>query len=175
MAGLNFNTVKGYIAITKLKLVALLFFTGFTSVLIASTIYGFDWAEISMISVAIILSVMGSNATTAYIDREMDKIMNRTSARPVPSGTINPPVNALIFGIALVIAGIILAAFTSYYAAVFIFLGFIDSAIIYNALLKNVSHNILYGSPAGGCLYLRMDSSFQYKAKPYCNTYVLLV
>ncbi|OQA20735.1 MAG: Protoheme IX farnesyltransferase [Actinobacteria bacterium ADurb.Bin346] len=151
MAGLNFNTVKGYIAITKLKLVALLFFTGFTSVLIASTIYGFDWAEISMISVAIILSVMGSNATTAYIDREMDKIMNRTSARPVPSGTINPPVNALIFGIALVIAGIILAAFTSYYAAVFIFLGFIDSAIIYNALLKKRSPmNILYGSPAGG-------------------------
>jgi len=151
MAGPNFNILKGYIAITKPKLVILLFFTGFVSTLIASSQYGFNWAEILIISVAIILGVMGSNATTAYIDREMDNIMGRTSKRPVPSGVINPPVKALIFGVALVLSGIIIGAFTSFYAAVFIFLGFIDSAIIYNALLKKRSPlNILYGAPAGG-------------------------
>jgi protoheme IX farnesyltransferase len=151
MAGPNFNILKGYIAITKPKLVILLFFTGFVSTIIASSQYGFNWTEISMISVAIILGVMGSNAATAYIDREMDNIMDRTSKRPVPSGVINPPVRALIFGVVLVLSGIIIGAFTSFYAAFFIFLGFIDSAIIYNALSKKRSPlSIVYGAPAGG-------------------------
>jgi len=145
------KTLKGYIAITKLKLVALLFFTGFASALIASTIYGFDLKAIGLISAAIILSVMGSNAATAYIDRDMDVVMARTSKRPVPSGVISPARNALIFGIALVAAGIALSAFTGWLAAVFIALGFLDSAIIYNAISKKRTPlNILFGAPAGG-------------------------
>jgi protoheme IX farnesyltransferase len=131
--------------------VALLFFTGFASVLIASTIYGFDLKTIVLISAAIIFSVMGSNATTAYIDRDMDIVMARTSKRPVPSGVISPPRNALIFGIVLVLAGIALSALTGWLAAVFIALGFLDSAIIYNAISKKRTPlNILFGAPAGG-------------------------
>lgn len=145
------KTIKGYIAITKLKLVALLFFTGFTSALIASTIYGFDWRAIGLISAAIILSVMGSNAVTAYIDRDMDVVMARTSRRPVPSGVISPPRNALIFGSGLVLAGIGLSALTGWLAAIFITLGFLDSAIIYNAISKKRTPlNIVFGAPAGG-------------------------
>lgn len=142
---------KGYIAISKPKLVALLYFTGLSSCIIASTYYGFSWQKILLISLSIVLAVMGTNAVTAYIDREMDKVMSRTSSRPVPRGIISPPVNALIYGIILVIAGIVLAALTNYTAAIFIALGFIDSAIIYNAFTKKRSPlNIILGAPAGG-------------------------
>jgi heme o synthase len=104
-----------------------------------------------LISAAIILSVMGSNAATAYIDRDMDVVMARTSKRPVPSGVISPARNALIFGIVLVLAGIAMSALTGWLAAIFIFLGFLDSAIIYNAISKKRSPlNILFGAPAGG-------------------------
>ena len=104
-----------------------------------------------MISAAIILSVMGSNAATAYIDRDMDVVMARTSKRPVPSGVISPARNALIFGIVLVLAGIAISALTGWLTAIFIFLGFLDSAIIYNAISKKRSPlNILFGAPAGG-------------------------
>jgi protoheme IX farnesyltransferase len=137
--------------ITKPRLVALLFFTGFASALIASTVYGFELKAIGLISAAIILSVMGSNAATAYIDRDMDIVMARTNKRPVPSGVISPARNALIFGIALVLAGIALSALTGWLAAVFIALGFLDSAIIYNAISKKRTPlNILFGAPAGG-------------------------
>ena len=129
----------------------LLFFTGFASALIASSIYGFDLKAIGLISAAIILSIMGSNAATAYIDRDMDIVMARTSRRPVPSGVISPAKNALIFGIVLVLAGIALSALTGWLAAVFVALGFLDSAIIYNAISKKRTPlNILFGAPAGG-------------------------
>ena len=104
-----------------------------------------------MISAAIIFSVMGSNATTAYIDRDMDVAMTRTNGRPVPSGVISPARNALVFGIVLIMAGITLSAFTGWLAVIFIAIGFLDSAIIYNAISKKRTPlNIIFGAPAGG-------------------------
>ncbi len=146
-----FKVLKAYIVISKPRLVALLFFTGFASALIASSIYGFNWQNISIISVAIILGVMGSNASTAYIDRDMDTVMSRTSKRPVPVKAILPSKNALIYGIILVAAGVVLGAFLNWFAALFIFSGFLDSAIIYNLITKKRTPlNILLGAPAGG-------------------------
>ncbi|MBN1298183.1 MAG: protoheme IX farnesyltransferase [Actinobacteria bacterium] len=145
------KTLKAYIAISKLRLVALLFFTGFASSLIASSIYGFDWKKIILVSASIILSVMGSNATTAYIDRDMDMVMSRTQKRPVPARTIFPSKNALIYGIVLVCLGVVLGAIINSLTALFIFLGFLDSAIIYNLITKKRSPlNIIFGAPAGG-------------------------
>ena len=128
-----------------------MFFTGLASAIVASSIYGYDLKTIILVSLAIIFGVIGSNATTAYIDREMDGIMERTRNRPVPSGALDPPRNALIFGLFFVAAGIVTGAFVNYLSSVFIFIGFIDSAIIYNAVSKRKSPlNVLLGAPAGG-------------------------
>jgi heme o synthase len=143
--------IKNYIDISKLRLVLLLYFTAFSSLIIASSIYGYDLKKIVLISIAVIFSVMGSNATTAFIDREMDSVMSRTNNRPVPSGKIYPARNALIYGLVMVLIGIIIAGFISYLSAVFLFLGFLDSAIIYNAISKKKSPlNVIFGAPAGG-------------------------
>ncbi len=150
-SGNLFRVFKGYIIISKPRLVLLLYFTGLTSVLVASSLYGYSWKVFLLISLAIILSVMGSNASTAYIDRQVDGMMSRTGRRPVPSGIISPARNALIFGLIFVSAGIIIAAFISYLSAIFIMLGFIDSAIIYNLITKRRSYySIVFGAPAGG-------------------------
>lgn len=145
------SRIKNYIEISKPRLVFLLYFTGLASMIIASELYGYDIKKIIIASIGIILGIMGANATTAYIDRKMDRIMKRTSKRPVPTGRIDPPVNALFFGLSLLIIGVILVGYLSYLSAVFLLLGFFDSAIIYNALTKRRSPlNILFGAPAGG-------------------------
>ncbi|MBE3094236.1 MAG: UbiA family prenyltransferase, partial [Actinobacteria bacterium] len=112
--------IKSYIDISKPRLVLLLYFTAFSSLIIASSIYGYDWKKIILISIAVIFSVMGSNASTAFIDREMDGVMGRTTNRPVPSGKIYPARNALIYGLAMVLIGIIIASFISYWSAIFL-------------------------------------------------------
>ncbi|MHB8279930.1 MAG: UbiA family prenyltransferase, partial [Candidatus Humimicrobiaceae bacterium] len=121
------------------------------AILIASSIYGYDLKKIILLSIAVILGVMGANATTNYIDRKIDAIMERTKERAIASGKIYPPIKSLIFAITLIAAGIALAAYINWLSAVFLFLGFFDSAIIYNGLTKRKSKfNILYGSLAGG-------------------------
>jgi heme o synthase len=157
MTGSNFSikkihsTFKNYLEISKPRSVILLYFTSFTSMLIASSVYGYDWKKLVLLSVAVILGVMGANATTNYIDRIIDAIMERTKKRAIASGKINPPKKGLIFAIILIVSGIAIAAYVNWLSAIFLFLGFFDSAIIYNGLTKRKSRfNILYGSFAGG-------------------------
>ena len=52
------------------------------------------------------LSAAGANAINCYIDRDIDGMMARTRSRPLPDGRIEPQL-ALIFGIALGVAGLI--------------------------------------------------------------------
>ncbi|MHB1348091.1 MAG: UbiA family prenyltransferase, partial [Candidatus Humimicrobiaceae bacterium] len=125
------HTFKNYLEISKPRSVILLYFTSFTAMLIASSIYGFDVKKIILLSAAVILGVMGANATTNYIDRKIDTIMERTKKRAIASGEINPPKKGLVFAIMLTVLGIAIAAYINWLSAIFLFLGFFDSAIIY--------------------------------------------
>lgn len=145
------STVKNYLEISKPRSVMLLYFTAFTSMLISSSLYGFDAKKIILLSAAVILGVMGANATTNYIDRKIDAMMERTKKRAIASGRISPPKKGLVFAIILIVSGIAIAAYVNWLAAIFLFLGFFDSAILYNGLTKRRSRfNILLGSFAGG-------------------------
>jgi protoheme IX farnesyltransferase len=144
------NTLRNYIILSKPKLVYLLFFTGFTAMVIAGSLYGYDWLKIIILSLSIILGVMGSNAMTNFIDRKMDGIMDRTKKRPIPSGKIKPR-NALVYAVIMVVIGTIMAGIINIWSGVFILLGFLDSAIVYNALTKRKTpFSIILGAPAGG-------------------------
>ena len=62
-----------------------------------------------MAILAVFLGSAGCNALTNYLDREIDGRMQRTRRRALPSGRIDPPAKCLPLGIALVVAGLILA------------------------------------------------------------------
>ncbi|HAJ95967.1 MAG TPA: protoheme IX farnesyltransferase [Actinobacteria bacterium] len=144
------SRIKYYIILSKPCLVYLLFFTGFAAMVIAGSIYGYNWTGTAILSAAIILGVMGSNAMTNFVDREMDIIMERTKKRPIPAGKIKPR-HAFIYSLIMVIAGILLAGYVNIWSALFILMGFINSAIIYNWLTKRKTPaNIILGAPAGG-------------------------
>ena len=72
------NILRNYIILSKPRLVYLLFFTGFAAMVIAGSLYGYDWPKIIILSLSIILGVIGSNAMANFIDRKIDGIMDRT-------------------------------------------------------------------------------------------------
>lgn len=92
----------GYIVLVKPKTVALLVFTSFSSMLVANFKYGRLSIPVAIWILAILaitLGCAGCNATTCYIDRDIDAIMERTMYRPLPTGRIHPPEKALYFGL----------------------------------------------------------------------------
>src|SRR5580693_6243488 len=46
----------------------------------------------------------GTSALNQYVEREMDAVMRRTAARPLPTGLLQPR-EVLIFGIAAIVIG----------------------------------------------------------------------
>ena len=65
------------------------------------------WSNLIWLLVGTTFSAGGASVLNQYLERDQDKIMNRTCDRPIPSGIISPQ-NALLFGITIVIIGTII-------------------------------------------------------------------
>jgi heme o synthase len=147
--------VKDYVEVTKPRIVIVLVITAVTSLLAASR---FDdtpgwhvsaW-QLCFLVLAGALSSMGSSAINHYYDRDLDKIMSRTSNRPIPSGKLCPR-NVLAYGLGLCILSVILAWFTlNPVAASMIAVGIFFYVVIYTVWLKrDNAANIVIGGFAG--------------------------
>jgi heme o synthase len=92
----------------------------------------------------------GSSAFNHWYDRDIDALMQRTSARPVASGRV-PPVAALSLGLVLAAAGIaLLAGEVNWLAAFWAFAGFVCYVLVYTVWLKRrTPQNIVIGGASG--------------------------
>lgn len=138
-----------YFALTKPWIVALLITTTFGAMLIAAR----GWPPLSILILTLIGGVFaagGASALNSYIDRDIDKVMGRTSRRPLPNGRIAPR-RALIFALTLCMLSILILGFgVNWLAAILSTIGIIYYAFIYTVLLKRATpQNIVIGGAAG--------------------------
>jgi heme o synthase len=147
--------LKDYIEVSKPRIVIVLVITAVTSLLAASR---FDdtpgwhitaW-QLGFLIVAGALSSMGSSAINHYYDRDIDKIMSRTSNRPIPSGRVCPR-NVLAYGLGMCIMSVTIAWFTlNPVATTMIAVGIFFYVVIYTVWLKrDNAANIVIGGFAG--------------------------
>jgi protoheme IX farnesyltransferase len=96
------------------------------------------------------LAAGGSSALNQYIDRELDKNMQRTSSRPLAAGRMNAA-EGLSFGLALCLASYyILAGFVNLTAALLSLTGIFYYVLFYSLWLKKATvQNIVIGGGAG--------------------------
>ncbi len=96
------------------------------------------------------LAACGSSALNQYIDRELDKKMQRTANRPLAAGRMTAA-EGLSYGLALcLISYYILAGFVNLTAALLSLAGIFYYVIFYSVLLKKVTvQNIVIGGGAG--------------------------
>ncbi len=143
------RTLRTYLELAKLRIVTLLLFTTLTAMIVAAR--GIPPLAILLPTLmGGALSAMGASAINQYLDRDMDAKMNRTARRPIPSGRV-APINALIFGLSLIVwSTLILWLFVNPLSALLALGGAIYYVIIYTVLLKrNTVVNIVIGGGAG--------------------------
>ncbi len=143
------NTLRAYAQLMKLPIVTLLVFTTVTAMVVAAD--GLPPANVLLPTiVGGFMAAAGASALNQYIDRDMDRHMARTARRPIPSGRI-APINALLFGLALVAwAVLILGVMVNWLAAALAFAGAVYYVVLYTMLLKrNTVVNIVIGGGAG--------------------------
>jgi protoheme IX farnesyltransferase len=143
------RTLRTYLELAKLRIVTLLLFTTVTAMIVAAQ--GIPTLVVLLPTlIGGALSAMGASAINQYLDRDMDAKMTRTSRRPIPSGRV-APVNALIFGLSLIVwSTLILWLFVNPLTSLLALGGAIYYVVIYTALLKrNTVVNIVIGGGAG--------------------------
>jgi len=143
------ETLRAYSGLMKWRIVTLLVFTTVTAMIVAAN--GLPNAEALLWTIiAGTMAAGGSSALNQYIDRDLDALMARTARRPIPSGRVQP-INALLFGLALVAWSVLLfGVFVNWLAAGLALIGSLYYVVLYTLILKrNTVANIVIGGGAG--------------------------
>jgi protoheme IX farnesyltransferase len=141
------QVLSDYVELTKPKVQSLLLLTTIATMYVAG--------DPSPLLVALTclggyLSAGGAGAVNHWFDRDIDKLMTRTSKRPVPSGRVSPHA-ALAFGCTLAALSLIELTLTvNALAAALSFAGFLGYVFVYTVWLKRrTPQNIVIGGAAG--------------------------
>ena len=91
--------IAGYVALTKPRIIELLLVTTVPTMVLAERGLPSLWLMVATV-VGGTLAAGGANAINIYVDRDIDRLMERTQNRPLVTGIIEPA-HALIFAISI--------------------------------------------------------------------------
>ena len=145
----NVQRLKDFVALSKPLIVGLLLITTYGGLVIG----GKAWPSFSLTVWTLLggaLAAGGSSALNQYIDRELDKNMQRTAKRPLADGRLTNA-EGLAFGLGLSLTSYyVLACFVNGLAALLSLAGIIYYVILYSLWLKKATvQNIVIGGGAG--------------------------
>ncbi|MCC6569649.1 MAG: UbiA family prenyltransferase, partial [Anaerolineales bacterium] len=141
--------VKDLFALTKPLIVGLLLITTYGGLVIGmKAVPSFSLTFWTLLGGA--LAAGGSGALNQYIDRELDRRMQRTAKRPMADGRLTDA-EGLSFGLGMsLISYYILACFVNDLAAFLSLMGIVYYVILYSMWLKKATvQNIVIGGGAG--------------------------
>ena len=141
--------LRDFLTLTKPIVVLLLLVTTYAGMVVG----GKAWPPASLTFWTLVGGFMaagGSSAINQYIDRDLDKNMQRTQKRPLAAGRMTPA-EGLAFGLAISVSSFyIFAAFVNLLAAFLSLAGIVYYVVLYSILLKKATvQNIVIGGGAG--------------------------
>jgi protoheme IX farnesyltransferase len=141
--------VGAYLALTKPRIIELLLVTTVPTMIVADRGVPSGWLILATL-VGGTLAAGGANALNMYIDRDIDRLMERTKNRPLVTGVI-APANALVFALALeIVAFVELWLLVNPLSAVLAVSATAFYVFVYTLWLKRTSkQNIVIGGAAG--------------------------
>ena len=142
------NKLFGFIALMKLRVVELLLITTVPTMVVAEEGLPPVWLIFTTLFGGT-LAAGGANAINMYIDRDIDKLMERTKGRPLVTGVLTAR-EALVFAVAIeILAFIWLWGFVNLLSAVLAVAACLFYVFIYSLWLKRSStSNIVIGGAA---------------------------
>ncbi|MBU1586904.1 MAG: heme o synthase [Actinobacteria bacterium] len=138
-----------YIALTKPRVIELLLVTTVPVMVLAANGIPNLWLVLATL-VGGSLSAGSANAFNCYIDRDIDRVMDRTKKRPLVTGELSDR-EALVFAWVTGIASIlVLGLLTNWLAAALSLAAILFYVLVYTLVLKRrTPQNIVWGGAAG--------------------------
>ncbi|MEN9621187.1 MAG: polyprenyltransferase [Actinomycetota bacterium] len=143
------RTISAYVALTKPRVIELLLVTTAPVMILAADGLPSIWLVLATL-VGGALSAGSAGAFNMYIDRDIDRLMNRTQNRPLVTGELSDR-SALVFAYTIGIVSIVWLGLTTNWLAASLSLGaIVFYVVIYTLVLKRrTEQNIIWGGIAG--------------------------
>lgn len=141
--------VGAFVALTKPRIIELLLVTTLPTMILAAD--GFP--SLGLVLATLLggaLAAGSANVLNCYLDRDIDRVMNRTRRRPLVTGEVSPR-EALVFGYGLGVVSLVwLALATNLFAAALTLAAIVIYVVGYTMILKRrTAQNIVWGGIAG--------------------------
>jgi len=143
------RTVRAYVALTKPRVIELLLVTTAPVMILAQGGIPNLWLVLATL-VGGAMSAGSAGAFNCYIDRDIDRVMKRTSSRPLVTGELSDR-QALIFAWVLGIGSILwLGLLVNWLSAALSLAAILIYVVLYTMVLKRrTPQNIVWGGAAG--------------------------
>lgn len=143
------SVVGPYVALTKPRVIELLLVTTVPTMILAAGGLPSLWLVLATL-VGGAAAAGSANVLNCYIDRDIDKIMNRTKRRPIVTGEVTPRA-ALVFGLALGVGSLawlylVVNPASAWLTATAILIYVVGYTMI---LKRRTPQNIVWGGAAG--------------------------
>src|SRR3954463_15097415 len=144
----DLSEVKDWVTLLKPRVISLVVLTGVCGLLVAPGHLHPTLAIAAVLCIA--LGAGAAGAINMWYDRDIDAVMRRTQARPIPAGRVDPGA-ALAYGVGLALASVaIMGLATNWVAAGVLALSIGFYVFVYTMWLKRrTSQNIVIGGAAG--------------------------
>jgi len=148
LTGASIGGVGDYVEILKPRVMSLVVFTGLVGIAVAPGHLNPVLALVAVLCIAVGAGAAG--AINMWYDRDIDAMMARTAARPLPAGRMMPG-EALAFGIVLAVGSVLMMALAvNSIAAGLLALTIAFYVFVYTIWLKRrTPQNIVIGGAAG--------------------------
>ena len=143
------KSVRAYVDLMKLRVVELLIITTLPAMVLAEKgLPSFGLVAATLIGGT--LAAGASNAFNMVLEAETDKLMARTSQRPLVTGSVTRTQAIIFASILTFLSLLIFEIFTTELATLLAALAIFYYVVIYTIILKpNTSQNIVWGGAAG--------------------------
>jgi protoheme IX farnesyltransferase len=143
------DRLRAFVSLTKPRIIELLLVTTVPTMIVAEGGLPSVWLVVCTV-IGGALAAGGANVVNMYVDRDIDRLMDRTKNRPLVVGTVSPP-EALTFAVGLEVAAFVLLWTTvNLLSAVLAVAACLFYVFVYTLWLKRTStRNIVIGGAAG--------------------------
>ncbi|MBD8077735.1 protoheme IX farnesyltransferase [Cellulosimicrobium arenosum] len=143
------DRVGAFVALTKPRIIELLLVTTLPTMILAAGGLPDLWLVVKTL-VGGTLAAASANVYNCYLDRDIDKVMNRTKRRPLATGEVTPRA-ALVFATVLGVVALVWFAWLVNVVSAWLTFGAIAIYVVgYTMILKRrTPQNIVWGGIAG--------------------------
>lgn len=144
---ITYSKVKAFLKLTKFTLSALVVFSAIITFFTVAE--SFNWKQVMAICLGGFLVTAAANGFNQIIEKDLDKLMNRTKLRPIPTGNLSVTQAFLFCALFGITGTILLWVFTNPLSGIIGFLSIILYALVYTPLKRITPFSVFVGAIPG--------------------------